>query len=342
MNPELREKDYKKIANFTGLCLILFVVMFNVTGVASVLISELIAPFISYDAYYTISSVLSIISYLSSFIVPALILRAILKRFNVLQPMNLEFRLPTSSLLLIPAGIGVTMTLAYVNSLLLSFLDISDAYAELVGGTNTVYTAYQILLLYVSTALVPAVCEEFLFRGTILANLRPFGQGVAIVVSSVLFGLMHQNPYQLLYTTAAGFVLGYAYVKTRSIWCPTLIHFFNNAFSVTEQVILSNAKAEVANIVIPIMDVGIIVVGFICFAVFLAIDAKKQRGKYRDGSFGVLLEESESYTQRRISSRSKLRFFTAPGMIIFVIVALSSVVMTLAMLMLLSGVSVLS
>ena len=341
MNLNLHEKDYKRIANYSGLALILFMVMFNATSVVSVVASEIVAPFVSYDFYYMLYSVLSIISYLSSFIIPAFFLRAVLKKFNILQPMNLEFRLPRTSLLLIPAGIGVTLTLAYLNSLLLDFLNVSDAYSELVGGSEASYTAYQILLLYISTALVPAVCEEFLFRGTILANLRPFGQGVAIVASSVLFGLMHQNPYQLLYTTAAGLVLGYAYVKTKSIWCPMLIHFFNNAFSVTETVILTNADAEMANLLLPIMDIGMIVLGFVCFMAFIAIDAKREREKYSAGSFGVLLEENDSYTQRELGAMSKLRFFMAPGMIVFVIMAFGSILLLLAMLMLISGVSVL-
>ncbi len=337
MKLDLHEREYKRIANYTGLCLVIFVVMFNATGIAASLVSELLFPFLSYEIYYTVSSLLSIISYLSSFILPAVILRAILKKFNILQPMNLEPRLPAASLWLIPAGIGVTMTLAYVNSIILDFLDLSEVYTELVGGAQTVYPAYQILLLYVSTALVPAFCEEFLFRGTILANLRPFGQGVALVASSVLFGLMHQNPYQLLYTTAAGLILGYAYIKTNSIWCPTLIHFFNNAFSVTEQVIQANADESVASIIVPIMDVSVIVIGFISFAVFLAYDRKKQKNKYEKGSFGILLEADEAYEHRPLSARAKLRYFFAPWMIVFVVVALLSVVATLSMLMLISG-----
>lgn len=340
MKLDFHERDYRRIANRTGICLLIFIGMFNATGVVAILLSELIFPFLPYEIYYTLSSVLSIISYLVSFIVPALILRAMLKKQDILQPMHLVPRLPVSSLWLIPAGIGVTMTLVYANSLLLGFLDISDAYSELVAETQTIYEPYQIVLLYISTALVPAFCEEFLFRATVLSNLRPFGQGVAIVVSSVLFGLMHQNPYQLLYTTAAGLFLGYAYVKTNSIWCPTLIHFFNNAFSVTEQVIKANANEGVADIVVFIMDVSVMVIGFASFAVFLSLDRRKQKRKYERGSFGVLLEEDGAFEQRPLSSMAKLKHFFAPGMIIFVVVSLLSVVATLSMLMIMAGVAV--
>ncbi len=337
---ELYAKEYKRIANYTGLCLVLFIVMFYVTNAGMALLSVFIPFSVVEEISYSLLSVGQMIAYLASFIIPAVVLRAILKKGGSLQPLRLDFKLPKISLLLIPAAISLALASAYINSWILSIFDVSEVYSELLGVSSEPYAAYEILLLFLSTAIVPAICEEFLFRGTILSNLMPFGRGVALVGSSVLFGLMHQNPYQILYTTVAGLMLGYAYIKTGSIWCPTLIHLCNNAFSVTEQVIQANCSAEVSAVIIPIMDVAMILGGFICFAVYLAIDAKREKDRLRSGSFGVIIEECDAYEEKPISPREKLRCFFAPGMIVFIVLALIAMVSTLLMLVLLAGTSV--
>lgn len=335
----LYTKDYIKIANYTGICLCIFLAAFYFLN-TNLSIVSVFAMFMSEDIGYSIISVFQMIAYLASFIVPAIILRALLKKSGLQQPSGLKLRLPASSLLLIPAAIAVALASSYLNSWLLSPFDISDTYSELLGTTGEPYAVYEILLMFISTALVPAVCEEFLFRETILSNLLPFGRGVALVGSSVLFGLMHQNPYQILYTTVAGLLLGYAYIKTRSIWCPMIIHFCNNAFSVTEQVIAANCKAEVSAVLLPIMDILMILGGVICFAIYLLIDAKKGRERLLCGSFGRIIEPSDAYEEKPITPKCKLRCFFAPGMIVFVVFALISMATTLLLLVLLRGVSV--
>ena len=47
------------------------------------------------------------------------------------------------------------------------------------------------MLNLVSTAVLPALVEEMVFRGYILGALRPQGDGLAIVFSAVFFGLLH-------------------------------------------------------------------------------------------------------------------------------------------------------
>ena len=329
-------KDYKRIANCTGLCLCIFIVMFYVTNTA-VSVFSVLPIFMGEDLSYSIISVAQMIAYLSSFIIPAIILRSMLKRFGLLQPLRLDISLPLGSLLLIPAAIALALASSYVNSWLLLPFDISDAYYELLGMSSESYAAYEILIMFVSTAVVPAVCEEFLFRGAVLSSLMPFGRGVALVGSSVLFGLMHQNPYQMLYTTVAGLLIGYAYIKTRSIWCPMIIHFCNNAFSVTEQVIGANCRAEVSAVLLPVMDTLMLLGGFICLAIYLLKEARLRRERLSQGSFGVIIEESDSYAAKPISPADKLRCFFAPGMIVFVVLALISVISTLLLLVLFSG-----
>ena len=327
----LNEKEYKMISNYTGLALIIFIVILNVTTILSSGVFSAFSTFMPYNWSYSADSVVSMIGYLATFIAPAVILRAILKKKGVLQPLNLEYNTPKSSFLLIPATIAIVLVSAYINSLILAYFGTNEAYSELVGATSGPYEVYQILLLFLSGALVPAVCEEFLFRGTILSNLLPFGRGVAIVGSSVLFGLMHQNPYQLIYTTVAGLMLGYAYVETKSIWIPTFIHFFNNAFSVSQQIIYANCREGLAEAIVIVMDMFIFLSGIACLIIYKRIASKKKKKKYENGSFSVILESSESYEQKPV--RRKIRCFFSAWMIVFVILALLSMLIVMGTLL---------
>ena len=99
----------------------------------------------------------------------------------------------------------------------------------------SVITEYPVWLLFVNiffTAVLPAICEEFAHRGMILSAETPFGFWKAIIISSLLFGLLHLNIEQFFYATLIGIFLGYLTSKTFSIIPAMIIHFMNNALSV--------------------------------------------------------------------------------------------------------------
>ncbi len=90
-------------------------------------------------------------------------------------------------------------------------------------------------------ALVPAICEETLFRGFILSAFRDkktFGQKnekhvmFAIVGSGILFGIMHLDFIRIIPTSILGMVMAYNVYKSKSIFTSVGIHFFNNLLSV--------------------------------------------------------------------------------------------------------------
>ena len=246
-NRTFYDADYKRTCASVGWSLVLFLVLFNVLNVLSSSASESLEGVLVYKWHYTLTEIFNMAVYLASFLLPAYFLRWRLKRRALLTPPAYSLgKISKVSLLLIPAAIGVSLAASCVNTIVMSFFDVSEAYESLVGFEG-MYEGYQIVLLYITTALVPAFCEEFLFRGTILANLEPYGKRGAIIINSLLFGLMHQNPYQIIYTVAAGAVLGMAYVKTKSIWLPTVMHFVNNAYSVTNQVVYANVDPALAN-----------------------------------------------------------------------------------------------
>lgn len=89
------------------------------------------------------------------------------------------------------------------------------------------------LSLLMVLALLPAVCEEFAFRGFILSGLRHMGnKWRAIVLSAALFGIAHGIIQQSIVASAFGIVLGFLAVQTGSIWPAITFHAAHNALAV--------------------------------------------------------------------------------------------------------------
>ncbi len=90
-----------------------------------------------------------------------------------------------------------------------------------------------ILLVLFHIAVVPAVCEEILFRGYVLRSFQEsWGYIVAIIVSGIIFGAFHLQLAHLLPLAAIGILLGYLTWASESIIPAMAAHFLNNAGSV--------------------------------------------------------------------------------------------------------------
>jgi len=85
-------------------------------------------------------------------------------------------------------------------------------------------------------ALVPAICEEFAFRGFILSGLLHERRvRSAILLSALMFGFLHvllSLFQQLFNATLLGVVLGLLAVRSKSILPGIVFHFINNALAV--------------------------------------------------------------------------------------------------------------
>jgi membrane protease YdiL (CAAX protease family) len=83
-------------------------------------------------------------------------------------------------------------------------------------------------LLFAAVLLAP-LFEEVFFRGYIAGALRSAYGGVAAwLLSSLLFGLMHVEPSIVVTATFGGLVLGYYYLRYRSLVMVIMLHAMNN------------------------------------------------------------------------------------------------------------------
>jgi sodium transport system permease protein len=91
--------------------------------------------------------------------------------------------------------------------------------------------AWRALLLL---AVMPAVCEEILFRGWVLAGLAGPAPSlrralVAVIVQAALFAAFHLLPERMPQTFAVGIVLGWLTLRTRSLLPAIVVHAAHNA-----------------------------------------------------------------------------------------------------------------
>lgn len=81
----------------------------------------------------------------------------------------------------------------------------------------------------VYSVIVAPIAEELFCRGLLMKRLEPYGKGFAVIMSALLFGLIHFNIVQFLTTFVMGIVFGYI-DQRYSLGAAVLLHMLNNLF----------------------------------------------------------------------------------------------------------------
>lgn len=90
----------------------------------------------------------------------------------------------------------------------------------------------QIVPLLLISCLLAAVCEEFVFRGTLTSCLKAKSELVAVLACGGMFSLFHLNPAQTIHQFALGCVLSLVFLRSQSVWTAVIVHLFNNLMAV--------------------------------------------------------------------------------------------------------------
>ncbi len=119
-----------------------------------------------------------------------------------------------------------------------NFVNLFDAVLEKIGFVgsyslplpmdNFGYLILNLILL----AILPAICEELVFRGIIFNGLKQYGNMSAVFLSATLFMLVHSSVEQTVYPFFVGIVLALLMLRTNNIIYPIILHFLNNAIVV--------------------------------------------------------------------------------------------------------------
>jgi membrane protease YdiL (CAAX protease family) len=82
-------------------------------------------------------------------------------------------------------------------------------------------------------ALLPGICEETMFRGLMLGTLGRLGAVKSVLITSLLFALLHFNPRNFLGSLFFGVVFGIVTLRTRSTFPAMIAHVSGNATAFT-------------------------------------------------------------------------------------------------------------
>lgn len=116
-------------------------------------------------------------------------------------------------------------------------------------------------------AILPAFCEEVIFRGTIASALEGNRNKLAsLAIVGALFSVFHMNPAQTVHQFALGAFLALLLYRSGSLWTTVIVHFFNNIFVIA----LSAIFGEKIDLFFEQNAIWLFFVGLICFAICIA------------------------------------------------------------------------
>lgn len=83
--------------------------------------------------------------------------------------------------------------------------------------------------MIITTGILAPILEEYLFRGIVYNELKTFNsKKLALVLTTIVFALMHRELSQIIYATLIGIYLIYLYIKTNDIKLPIIAHITIN------------------------------------------------------------------------------------------------------------------
>ncbi len=309
---QLREekKEQRRVANFAALSLIiLFLIMFGWSFLYIRVMGNLGFAYekaVELLENPAVNEMIQISVSLCMLIVPSLILARVL-HIKIRDAVPLGLPKNKNNLAFFVSALGFCMFASQASSIggaiIESFgIEFPSMDRELPTGVLGV------ILVILSTSLFPALLEEFMMRGVMLGAFKRFGDGFAIIASSVLFAFMHASLIQFAFAFLVGLVLGFVTVKAKSIWPAVLIHAANNLISIVFSYMELYVGTTVLNTVFYIF-VGMLFVVAVISTIIVS----------RDTEF-FKLEKADTIS----TEAQKIKWFlTAPAVIISIIAAVA-------------------
>lgn len=149
---------------------------------------------------------------------------------------------------------------------------------EAILGANDSYDYsnyfFAFLYVYILTPIVPAICEEILFRGVILRGYSGKGPLFCIITSSIIFALMHGNFQQVILQFVGGLAICVVVYITKNFLIGAIMHFVNN-FCVQVLYVLQMSYLSSAPFADMFIDAFYIIYGIIFLIISVIYFGKK-------------------------------------------------------------------
>ena len=157
--------------------------------------------------------------------------------------------------------------------LLFSLLFSVTGYQPVTNDVVTPVTLTGLVLYFILLAVLPPIFEEIAFRGILMQSLRRFGDGFALLVSALLFGLFHLNMIQAPYAFLLGLWFGYLVLRTGSLWISMVLHACVN-FSAGVMSIFMNGMGEETLILVNLVYIVFWITTGVASVLFLILRAR--------------------------------------------------------------------
>jgi hypothetical protein len=121
------------------------------------------------------------------------------------------------------------------------------AYNEQVMALSNLKSWGEFFMAIVIMAFFPALFEEIFFRGAVQNLLERWWKMplLAILVTSLLFSLIHMSVFLFLSRAVLGFVLGLMYQRSKNLWVNIVAHFLNNTVAVIQLFWISRHQTKI-------------------------------------------------------------------------------------------------
>lgn len=218
----------KSHTEFFDTTLIYFILMVLFVGIRILADNNLLNFFGDYSSYvFTVLIQIGIMLFLPIFLYCKL-------RKKTLKETLKDFRFGKISIKAVGIAVCIGVLVYILNIAVSSFFSLLITllgYENLATSGTMDYSLLAFFIAILTTAILPGFCEEVASRGLLLRGFKNLGIKKAILISGLLFGLMHLNVEQFFYATIIGWFLAFVCLTTGNIIPGIIIHFMNNGIS---------------------------------------------------------------------------------------------------------------
>lgn len=178
------------------------------------------------------------------------------------------------------------------------------------GGIEMASSVSPTITMFLYVGLIGPISEEVIYRGFVMHSLKRYGKSFAIVVSSVFFGVMHQNLVQSVFGIITGLVLGYVAMNYSMKWS-IVLHIINNGlFSDLLALAIKGFSESLQNWIL----LGVILIFFVLAVIVLL----RERNQVKE-EIGSCFENKRNY-RYAFTSVWFLVFFIASSIMSFQVI----------------------
>lgn len=217
----LSENDSKKYFSVIGFAVFAFMfISYGASFGVSLLFSKLAPAILDNDIFQSAASL--VLQYGVAFPVALAILRRLPKDTNPSEKMGFGKWI---------GGLCIAFTFMSVGNSVAQFIiglleaalgrAVENPIASSISGKGVIVN----LVFYV---LLAPIIEELIFRKVMCDRLLPLGEGYAVLISALIFGLVHGNLYQFFYAFLTGMLFSAVYIKTGRIRYTVIYHMIIN------------------------------------------------------------------------------------------------------------------